>query len=125
MGNTPSELFVDGDGQPIKDGDLVRAVGGHHTILVRYSRSEGKDALVFKTRHQTWHLNREDFFKSEWRRVKVSGSRVDVVILDDIATDSEVFTLRALALTHEPFTPPRAGSKGYQRRQNQRWPKGR
>lgn len=101
MGNTPSELFVDGDGQPIKDGDLVRAVGGHHTILVRYALREGKDALVFKTRHQTWHLNREDFFKSEWRRVKVSGSRGDVVILDDIATDSEVFTLKALALAHK------------------------
>lgn len=126
MENTPSELFVDGDGQPIKDGDLVRAVGGHHTILVRYALREGKDTLVFKTRHQTWHLNREDFFKSEWRRVKVSGNRADIIILDDIATESEVFTLEAPALTsHEPFTPPRAGSKGYQRRRNQRWPKGR
>jgi hypothetical protein len=95
-------------------------------ISVRYALREGKDALVFKTRHQTWHLNREDFSKSEWRRVKVSGSRADVIILDDIATESEVFTLEAPALTsHEPFTPPRAGSKGYQRRRNQRWPKGR
>lgn len=47
-------------------------------------------------------------------------------ILDGIATESEVFTLEAPALTaHEPFTPPRAGSKGYQRRRNQRWPRGR
>lgn len=50
----------------------------------------------------------------------------DVIILDGIAPESEVFTLEAPALSpHEPFTPPRAGSKGYQRRRNQRWPKGR
>lgn len=137
MKNSPSELFVDGDGQPIKDGDLVQSIKGGHRVRVRYENRDGTDVLVLTPIRaltppfaceieREWCLDRKNFQTSAWRRVKVAGNRADVIILDDIGAESEVFTLEAPVLaSHEPFTPPRAGSKGYQRRRNQRWPKGR
>jgi len=134
--NSPSELFVDGDGQLIKDGDLVQSIeGGFKTIRVRYGKRGETDVLVFtvprmfaptpcETAHE-WCLDREAFQKSYWRRVKAAGSRADVIVRDDIVTESDVFTIEAPPLAWEPFPPPKAGSKGYQRRRNQRWPKGR
>ena len=43
----------------------------------------------------------------------------------DAAPRLRLFTIETALMAHELFTPPRAGSKGYQRRRNQRWPKGR
>lgn len=55
-----------------------------------------------------------------------TGHRGDVIIYDMMAPEVEVLVIESPPLAaYEPFTPPRAGSKGYQRRQNQRWPKGR
>ena len=45
---------------------------------------------------------------------------------DVVAPEAEVLVIEASPLAaYEPWTPPKTGSKGYQRRQNQRWPKGR
>lgn len=129
MGNTPSELFVDGDGQPIKDGDLVQSIeGGFKAIRVRYGKRGETDVLMFtvprmfaptpcETPHE-WFLDRESFQKSYWRRAKLTGSSADVVL-----------PRGCFAYRKAVYTPPmptfKTGSKGYQRRQNQRWPKGR
>ena len=123
MANPPSDLFVDGDGQLIEDGDLVQSIeGGFKKVRVRYGKRGETDVLVFtvsrmfqpETDHE-WFLDRENFQKSYWRRAKLVGSESEILL-------------------HHPrgqivYTPPmpasKAGSKGYQRRQNQRWPKGR
>lgn len=141
MGNTPSELFVDGDGQPIKDGDLVQSIeGGFKAIRVRYGKRGETDVLVFtaprmfaptpcETAHE-WVLDRELFQKSYWRRAKLTGSSADVVLTDDYESEIVLRSPRGrFAYGKAVYTPPmptsKAGSKGYQRRQNQRWPKGR
>lgn len=49
----------------------------------------------------------------------------DTLVPAELAHEPVVFTIEAPPPSWDLFTPPRAGSKGYQRRQNQRWPKGR
>lgn len=49
----------------------------------------------------------------------------DTLVPAELAHEPVVFTIVAPPPSWDLFTPPRAGSKGYQRRQNQRWPKGR
>lgn len=143
MANPPSDLFVDGDGQLIEDGDLVQSIeGGFNKVRVRYGRRGETDVLVFtvprifspETDHE-WFLDREEFHKSYWRRVGILGRKADVVVTDGLeSTGSDDSTLvikpgHGYAPPQFVYTAPmpasKAGSKGYQRRQNQRWPKGR
>lgn len=141
----PSELFVDAAGNEIRDGDLVRSTEGSAIIRVRYGKVGDADVIVFTTprlfvregedeNHQ-WKLTRRSFLHSAWRRVGVSGRRADVIITDGLELagfddstlvfkPSPVYLHPQLVYT-PPFQPPAAGSKGYQRRKAQRWPKGR
>lgn len=141
MANPPRDLFVDGDGQLIEDGDLVQSIeGGFKKIRVRYGKRGETDVLVFtvsrmfapttcETAHE-WFLDREAFQKSYWRRAKLTGSSADVIITDDYESEIVLRSPRgrfayAKIVYTPPIPTPKAGSKGYQRRQNQRWPKGR
>jgi hypothetical protein len=105
VGNTPSELFVDGDGQPIKDGDLVQR-DVCPKCFEGYLESQGRGCLL-RCVCCSARLEPND---------KVPSGRCEADVL--VLTVSEIV-----------YTPPmptsKAGSKGYQRRQNQRWPKGR
>jgi len=61
---------------------------------------------------------------------KPTGSSADVVAPDDYESEIVLRSPRGRfvyeKIVYTPSMPaPKAGSKGYQRRQNQRWPKGR